>query len=241
MRKVLPIAIGALLAGTAMASAADLAVKARPVVPPVPVFSWTGFYAGINGGIGGDKVDYPFSALNNTYGGNVGMNSFGGFGGGQIGYNWQFAPNWVFGIEADIQGSGIKSDLNGTINNLGSISAGTELTYFGTVRGRLGYAFDRVLVYGTGGFAYGSAETKLSIAPSVVNFSKTNDVTGWTAGAGVEWAMTNNFSLKTEYLYMQFDRSNVYSLTDGRTNYINIDNKIDVHTLKFGLNYAFWK
>ncbi len=241
MRKILPIAIGALLAGTAMASAADLAVKARPVVPPVPVFSWTGFYAGINGGIGGDKVDYPFSALNNTYGGNVGMNSFGGFGGGQIGYNWQFAPNWVFGIEADIQGSGIKSDLNGTINNLGSISAGTELTYFGTVRGRLGYAFDRVLVYGTGGFAYGSAETKLSIAPSVVNFSKTNDVTGWTAGAGVEWAMTNNFSLKTEYLYMQFDRSNVYSLTDGRTNYINIDNKIDVHTLKFGLNYAFWK
>lgn len=241
MRKVISVAAVAFLTSTAMASAADLAVKARSVVPPVSVFSWTGFYAGVNGGIGGDKVDYPFSALNNSVGGNFNLTSFGGFGGGQIGYNWQFAPNWVLGIEADIQGSSIKSDLSGAINGLGGISAGTKLTYFGTVRGRLGYAFDRVLVYGTGGFAYGSADTKLSINPAVLSYSKTDDVTGWTAGAGVEWAMTNNLSLKTEYLYMRFDRSNVYSLWSGPTNIVNIDNKIDVHTLKFGLNYAFWK
>lgn len=235
MRTAISAAVAALLASTAAVSAADLAVKARPIAP-VPVFSWTGFYAGVNGGIGGNKVDYPF-AVTGVTGGNLGLTSFGGFGGGQIGYNWQFAGNWVAGVETDIQGSAIKSELSGAINGLGSLSAGSEVKYFGTVRGRLGYAFDRVLVYGTGGFAYGSEDTTLSINPGLLSYKKSNDLTGWTAGAGVEVALINNLSFKTEYLYLKFDRNNVFSIAP----VFSIDNKIDAHTLKFGLNYAFWK
>ena len=245
MRKVLPIAIGALLAGTAMASAADLAVKARPVVPPVPVFSWTGFYAGINGGIGGDKVDYPFSALNNTYGGNVGMNSFGGFGGGQIGYNWQFAPNWVFGIEADIQGSGIKSDLNGTINNLGSISAGTELTYFGTVRGRLGYSLGSTLFYATGGLVYGNVKTRVQEAflGGAIDATFSHTKAGYAVGGGIESPFEflglfgPNWTSKTEYLYVDLGRTTDTYTVSGTTHVFST--RVEEHVFRTGLNYHF--
>jgi outer membrane immunogenic protein len=103
------------------------------------------------------------------------------------------------------------------------------------VRGRLGYAFDRVLVYGTGGFAYGSEDTYLNAAP-LLTFSRSADLTGWTAGGGVEYAVTNNVSVKTEYLYFEFDRNNIAAI-DPTT----IDNKVTAHTLKVGLNYAFGK
>lgn len=236
MRKILLTAAAALLVGTVSASAADLAARPYTKAPIVtPVFTWTGLYVGVNAGIGGDKVDYPFSVFGGAFGGNLGLTSFGGFGGGQIGYNWQFGGNWVAGIEADIQGGSIKSQLTAAAGPL-NLSTGTDIKYFGTVRGRLGYAFDRVLVYGTGGYAYGSEDTTL-IASPIVNFKQSNDLSGWTAGGGVEWAYNNNVSLKTEYLYLNFDRNNVFSAGP----FFSIDNKVTVHTLKFGLNYALWK
>lgn len=235
MRTAIMAAAAALLAGTVSASAADLPARTFTKAPiAAPVYNWTGLYIGANAGIGGDKVDYPFAV--GPIGGNLGLTSFGGFGGGQIGYNWQFGGNWLVGVEADIQGGSIKSELTAAAGPL-ALSAGSDVKYFGTVRGRVGYTFDRLLVYGTGGYAYGSEDTTLVVNPAIVNFKKSNDLSGWTAGGGVEYALANNFSLKTEYLYFDFDRNNVFSAAP----FFNIDNKIHIHTIKLGLNYAIWK
>lgn len=125
---------------------------------PPPVFvaapTWTGFYIGVNGGYGGTANDGPLSPS-------------GGFGGGQIGYNWQglfgYSP-WVLGIEADFQGSGISDSIGYAGDYLQ-----TSLNWFGTVRGRVGYSFGPALLYATGGFAYGEVEAKAGAYPLAVS------------------------------------------------------------------------
>ncbi|MDB5645967.1 MAG: porin, partial [Methylobacterium sp.] len=172
---------------TAVASAADLPRRAAPpVFVPVPVFTWTGFYAGFNAGYGfgtGSNNNGPTTVVatsplfvgtaasplvNNR--GAIGFNnrdSNEGFvGGGQIGYNYQFTPGsgFVVGVEADAQYVDFGRSRNNATAIVGALNPDltavnpnglSGLDYFGTVRGRLGYAFDRTLVYGTGGFAYG--------------------------------------------------------------------------------------
>jgi outer membrane immunogenic protein len=261
MRVAISASIAALMAGTVAASAADMPVKAAPyMAPPAPIYTWTGFYLGVNAGLGGDRVDYPFRGdfRERPFTGDVNLTSFGGFGGVQGGYNWQ-ASNWVLGVEADIQGTNIGSRLNASLSappflNNASLSTGTELKYFGTARGRIGYAFDRVLVYATGGYAFGSEDTRLDASLTTggvmralaevdgnnnnnthaFHFSRRHDLSGWTAGGGVEYAVTPNLSLKTEYLYLRFDRNNVFA-----SNHFAIDDQINLHTLKFGVNYKF--
>lgn len=231
MKTAISTAAALLFAGTMAANAADLAARPytkAPIIAPV-VYNWTGFYVGVNAGIGGDKTDYNFAGL-----ASANLTSVGAFGGGQIGYNWQFGGNWVLGVEADIQATNIKSELNAALGPFG-LSTGSEVKYFGTVRGRVGYAFDRILIYGTGGYAYGSEDTKLNAAP-LITFSRSADLSGYAAGGGVEWAATNNVSFKTEYLYLDFDRNNIFSAGP-----FVIDNRMTAHTLKFGLNYAFGK
>jgi outer membrane immunogenic protein len=183
----------ALLAATAIstaavsaASAADLPVRAAPPAPifaPAPVFTWTGFYAGVNAGWGWRDDDEETVVLTGPGipAGLVGTLQFeddnGGFvGGGQIGYNFQFGA-FVVGAEADIQWA--DTGDQDAVFVAGPGNAGTFLPgefegaedWFGTVRLRAGVAFDRVLIYATGGLAY------------------TEDNTGWTAGGGVEWAL----------------------------------------------------
>jgi len=120
------------------ASSAMAADLARPVykAAPAPLFNWTGFYVGGHGGYG--------------WADDANLSPKGWFGGGQVGYNWQYAPNWVFGVEADISGS----DISET-NLAGAPLVSSKINYFGTARGRLGYTVDRVMVYGTGGLAFG--------------------------------------------------------------------------------------
>ena len=138
----------ALVLAAASANAADIyrpeagGYKDGPAY--VPVNTWTGFYIGANGGYGWNANHHSDDLLDPA----------GGFGGGQIGYNWQggfgFGPHLVLGIEADIQGADISDSVAGVKS---------QVNWFGTVRGRIGYAFDRTLIYGTGGFAYGEVET----------------------------------------------------------------------------------
>jgi len=236
MRLRMVTVIAALIASSSgVAYSADLAVKAPPVVP-APIFTWTGFYIGVNAGIGGDKVDYPFTTLAAPLtSGNVNNTSFGGFAGGQIGYNWQI-NNWVWGVETDIQWTNMRSRFNASlVAPAASLTATTEMKYFGTVRGRLGYAWDRTLLYFTGGYAYGSEDTSLVTTPALVNFSRSHDLTGWTVGGGVEWSPLNNLSFKTEYLFMEVDRHDVFTAPA----VVAIDDRVTNHTLKFGLNYRF--
>src|SRR3954462_9843038 len=147
MKKIL-LASVALFGFAGAASAADLPLRAAPpapIVAAVPVFTWTGFYSGGNAGYGWMSDDRIVDPLFGFTGGN---NDGGFVGGGQIGYNYQIG-SFVVGLETDIQ----YADLGGAGNNV--FGVGNNGNWFGTLRARAGVAFDRALIYATGGFAYG--------------------------------------------------------------------------------------
>jgi outer membrane immunogenic protein len=222
------------VAAIASANAADLAVKA-PVykAPPVPFFSWTGFYIGAQGGgAWGDSVQ-TFNA------GSTGRYDIsGGEVGGTVGYNWQFSPHLVVGIEGDygwahISGTGATS----TTYNCGTICA-TTLDSLGTVRGRLGYAFDNhMLLYGTGGWAFSRINSNLN------GFTAANDRSGWTAGAGIEYAFDPRWSVKAEYLRVNFDSAvwtNASVLGVIACSGISCSTDARLNVVRFGVNYKLW-
>ena len=225
----------AMMSGIGVASAADLPTRKGPPVAPVyvpPAFTWTGFYVGLNAG----AVWTNSSRNNNNFGFNNGGNNNVGFiGGGQVGYNYQFTPGagFVIGAEADLDWASINNHNNnvgfgvplvpGTVLFAGSQSNNSS-NYIGTVRLRAGYAFDRVLVYATGGLAYGEVGRNgnngafaVTQAGFVNPFTNTlvgattvtplgvgggsSSRAGWTLGGGVEYAIWNNWSIKAEYLY----------------------------------------
>ncbi|KQQ26198.1 porin [Methylobacterium sp. Leaf125] len=225
MKKLLT-SFAAFTALTAAASAADLPRRAAPpVFVPVPVFTWTGFYAGFNAGYGFDASSNNQATVIGVNGASTlvlpgttavvafgnGQSNDGFVGGGQVGYNYQFTPGSgvVVGIEADAHTGPLAAQQ---VFNPAGISG---LDYFGTVRGRLGYAFDRVLFYGTGGFAYGSGGGRDFGLP---NRSRDDFQTGWAAGGGIEYALpTDSFlnffrssavTLKVEGLYVNLDQGN---------------------------------
>ena len=215
-----------------VASAADMPRKA--VIAPAPVSSWTGFYAGVNAGwVGSDPAisnagtgipDAVLGVVPGVSGGLAALASgpvsagrtSGFIGGGQLGYNYQI-NNWVVGVEADLQGlSG--SGSTGTLATAGpvvgaaitstlTVSANTE--WLSTVRGRLGFlATPNVLLYGTGGLAFGGVTASAALAQSGNNgfigagagaFSDTS--AGWAAGAGAEWMFAQKWTAKLEYLH----------------------------------------
>lgn len=202
------IATAALLGFIGQASAADMA---RPLPTKAPAYvqqyyNWTGFYAGINGGGG-------WGSSNN-------VDSSGGVFGGQLGYNWQ-AGQAVFGIETDIQWSGIEG--TGTVGLI-PLTAGSD--WFGTVRGRIGYAWDRVMLYGTGGLAYGNIHANSPFAST----DTTN--AGWALGGGVEFALAGPWTAKVEYLHVDLGDTTLPGF--GAT---NVDFNADI--VRAGLNYRF--
>ncbi|MCJ2058590.1 porin family protein [Methylobacterium sp. J-048] len=205
--------IRAVLSGAAIAcaafgaQAADLPRRAPP--PPLPVppaFTWTGLYAGLNAGYAFRTGSGGFT--DPTYGAVTGGNRSGGFaGGGQIGYNYQLTPGsgFVLGVEADIQGMSASKANAAYLGATPYYSVRPSLDYFGTVRGRLGYAFDRVLIYGTGGFAYGGG-SRASYAAAYPGTLPGTDRTGYAAGGGIEYAFTEKLSAKVEALYLHLGR-----------------------------------
>lgn len=237
------IAAASTLALSQFAAAADLPVKAPPAA--VVATSWTGFYVGANGGYAWQDPTVTFTpddylsnlvTCSHAAGGTCAQpTSFdikGGFGGLQVGFNWQVNRNWLVGIEADydwshIRGSAVSpnffmgSSLGGPIG-VSSFQVAQKVTSFGTVRARVGYLWtDKVLVFATGGFAYGRvselaalnsqptlgfASGGFSIAcstgPNCFLGASSRMHTGWTAGGGFEYAVWHNVSVKAEYLYV---------------------------------------
>ncbi|SDA16930.1 outer membrane immunogenic protein [Methylobacterium sp. UNC378MF] len=194
------------------AEAADLPRRAPPPpLPPLPVFTWTGFYAGVNAGYAFPTASGGFT--DPTYGAVTGGGRSGGFaGGGQIGYNYQVTPGAgvVVGLETDIQGTAFAKADATYLGTAPYYSVRPALDYFGTVRARLGYAFDRVLVYGTGGLAYGGG-SRSAYAGSYPYTLPSTDRTGYAAGGGVEYALTEKLSAKVEALYLHLGRGSVAS------------------------------
>ncbi len=247
IRKTVLGVIGALsIAGTA--NAADIyrreAVGGYKDGPVYVANTWTGFYIGGNGGYAFNANDDQYRYSNAPQGTFGGLNSEGGFGGGQIGYNFGsslFGPQFVFGIEADFQGSDISDN--------GTSSAGrafrSNIDWFGTVRGRLGYAFDRTLVYATGGFAYADINKSAVISlPVNTNFRYDDTATGYTVGGGVETKVSPNWSLKVEYQYINLGENNLKNTVTGAN--LAADRggpggEDAFHTVRAGINYHFNK
>lgn len=202
----------ALVTVSGVASAADMYRKAPPVAPvvaPITAYNWTGFYAGAS--LGGewlqDKVSYP--------GGSTTVGPASVYGGLQAGYNYQMGP-WVIGAETDV----------GYARPTKSLLVGrAEENWQGTIRARAGYAFDNVLLYGTGGFAW--ANFKLS--DNAAGVERTTTRGGWVLGAGAEYAFTKNISVKGEYLYADYGKATVGS----------VENKLADHLVRVGVNYKF--
>jgi outer membrane immunogenic protein len=231
-RTILAIA-SALILGAPAANAADMAVKAPPP-PPAPVFSWTGFYIGGQGGGGWGNSSgtanttqfcgagvaclaavpiTPPIALQNT-------SMSGGFGGVTAGFNYQL-DRVVLGIEgdwsaADINGSGACNPAAMAVffggGGVATGTCGTQLRDFGTVTGRLGVTWDRALLYVKGGGAwarynYTGTSVVAGTAGPAANFN--DDRSGYTIGVGLEYAFTPNWSAKIEYQHMGFDGRNI--------------------------------
>jgi len=227
MKRILIAGALALAAG-GQALAADLPQPPPPatyVKAPVPVFTWTGIYVGVNGG-------YAFADSNWTSPppatGNFSTDGF--LVGGTLGGNYQWGQ-FVIGIEAD----GDWANLNGTTyNTCGSYGCTTQSDWLATVRGRAGYAWDRVLFYGTGGAAFGNIQAAAGGLP----FSNSTQ-TGWTAGGGIEFAFTPNLTAKVEYLYVDLGSQ---SCPAGNCSYTGPATTVTLteNIVRAGINYKFW-
>ena len=171
----------------------------------------------------------------------------GGFVGGvQAGFNFMASESILLGIEADIQASSISGNVSASIDTPVStdlLSAGTDLNWYGTLRARAGMTHDRFLGYVTGGVAYGHSTSSVSLLGTEFG-SVENDLWGWTVGAGFEYAVTDQVSLKTEYGYVDLGTAELLAGTilggggDGSIDG-SLSSSVAFHTVRAGLNFHF--
>jgi outer membrane immunogenic protein len=270
------VAALAIMASSAgQAHAADLPAAApaykAPAVVPSPAFNWSGFYVGGNIGYGwssnGDGVrftDFPAGSFANTFAIGqtpraVGFSPKGVIGGAEAGFNWQTGA-LVLGVETDISGARIKD--SGTFVFTGpsllgapeTTTASSSLDWLATVRGRIGFTpTDRLLVFGTGGVAFGQVNNQMSIIASnppgfpvfvaTLNGSQNSTRTGWAAGAGVQYAVTNNLFAKVEWLHYDLGTSSITSpeILNGATQPFGLISNIKTNgnIARFGMDYKF--
>jgi outer membrane immunogenic protein len=242
MNKLLRGAAGLLALGmmTGPSVAADLAARPytkAPVVVADPIYNWSGFYIGIEGGgsWGSSKHVDQVSGLDDTPRYDVN----GGLIGGTAGYNWQTA-NWVFGIEGDWSWSGqTGSSADTGPAGTPTFSSYTKERWLATVRGRVGYAANNVLLYATGGYAAASVEAGVtSTAAGTVFDSATSTRSGWTAGGGIEWGIAANWSAKVEYLYVQL-ADNAFLTPNLGPGFNRSNVPLNDNVLRAGINYRF--
>jgi outer membrane immunogenic protein len=212
-------ALGILLASIAgAASAADLPAPSVPYskVPAVvsPATNWSGFYIGAVGGYGSENTSDTLGIK-------------GGFGGGTVGYNWQFGT-LVAGIEVDGAWANVSASASMQEPLVGLVTATAKVDALATVRGRIGAAFDQILLYGTGGLALSDAKASGTALGITVSDNKTQ--TGWVAGVGAEWMFMPRWSVKAEYLYRRFDSVTLFGVSTGA---------LAVNSGQFGANFHF--
>jgi outer membrane immunogenic protein len=236
MKRILIAGAFALAAG-GQALAADLPPPVAPpprapatyVPAPVPLYNWGGIYIGINGG-------YAFGlGANNGFGTPVssgGYTTDGFIGGGTLGFNYQMG-GFVVGLEGDGDWTNVSS---------GSVTAGgcsvapltscqTSASWLATFRGRAGYAWDRVLLFGTAGGAYGNVKATTNLGTT------TNDEFGWTAGGGIEVALAPNWTAKAEYLFVDLANGSCSTVACGTAAPVAV--KFEESLIRAGVNFKF--
>ena len=224
-----------------IASAADMPVKARPLVPAV--YNWGGCYIGGHAGAGWARNQFTNSANTTAFGDMLPgqgftYNTSGFIGGGQIGCNYQ-ANQWVFGIEGTFAGASIKGDLaNGVFGAADDVFT-TKINSIATVTGRIGYAFNNWLPYIKGGYAGANVQFSVSdvVAPAGSG-SQTNWHNGWTLGGGLEYGLTPNWILGVEYDYISLQSKN-YNVAGAAAGVYTFDVKPRISQLLARISYKF--
>jgi outer membrane immunogenic protein len=249
------IAAGAILAAPLAVHAADLRAPSykAPLYTAPAGYDWSGFYVGANAGyaFGSAKVtstvtpagpnDDAVAAAQSPS-----LSPKGFTGGLQAGYNYQLG-SWIFGLEGDIDYFGLKaSDTASGTYPLGggtfTTSATVKTDWLFTLRPRIGYAFDRFMVYGTGGLAMTSIkydETFSSSFAETESASASKMKIGWTAGVGAEYAIWSRWTVKAEYLYADFGSISVDGVTNVNGVTFSHDMKLHSHIARLGVNYTF--
>ena len=267
MKKLFVVGTAFLIAALQPAGAADTGMLyGRPPVayapPAVVIFTWTGFYFGGHGGGGWGHTDVNGSPYRVTSGGEgviaplpAGVDVSGWLAGGQIGANYQ-AGSWVVGAEADVSGANLTGSTTCRSTLIASGVAIADLSLpatcsvkvvgLGTVAGRLGFALDRTLVYGKGGAAWANYKYDLAAASEVADilptFSGNETKWGWMLGAGLEYALFDNWSAKIEYNYLAFSTGNPQfrgTTTGGDQFLLNTGIHHQQHLVKAGINYRW--
>lgn len=238
MKKIiLPALAAALLSSTAMA--ADLpgrgpAIAPAPAFSPMPVFTWTGVYIGGQVGYawGKDSTTRFVTATGVPTGFSQGFSPSGAVGGLHAGFNYQMG-SIVLGVETDIEASGYKGNYR--LGNGDGTDAKTN--WQGSLRGRVGVALDRALIYATGGLAFANFTHTIidGVTPATESFKKTD--MGWTAGVGIEYAFTRNLTARAEYRYSDYGNINHASLVAFPT-FTHRHNPSN-HAVRFGVSYLF--
>lgn len=262
MHRYLMASVAVLALGIGAASAADLA----PIYTKAPIaapYTWAGFYAGANAGYswgpwGTTSNQEIFNFESTTASPKVD----GVIGGLQAGYNWQYSPQWVLGVEADIQITGEKATQNwgdpeipvvptvkdfiGRCCGPASLSSEWQFPWFGTARVRAGYlATPTWLLYATGGLAFGESQYKFNFsqpgaAPPPTSYSLSSGETrvGYALGAGAETKLDKNWSVKFEYLYIDLGTASV-NTTDIDGAPFSVTYHVRDHIARVGVNYSF--
>jgi outer membrane immunogenic protein len=243
------------------ALAADMPAKVPLYqTPVVAARSWTGCYIGLNAGWVGSATHlrtYPtgdwrtnltvaqFDSLTKNYH----PRDSGFTGGEQVGCNWQF-DRWVLGVEGDVNGTRLRDSVT-HISPEQFVSPSTDrvsasLAWYATVRARLGYTWDRLLIYASAGAASGRVKASTAIdftpaLPVMYTGSTSSNRTGWTAGGGLEYAWIYNWSVKVEYLYVDLGSfSYIAPRVPASANFVwgaDVDSRF--HVVRVGLNYRF--
>ena len=219
VKKILLTTASLIALGMAPAIAADLGARPYTKAPAaaIAINNWTGFYLGAMGGYAQENSD------------GIGTLS-GGFAGGTAGYNWQMG-NVVLGIEADAAWADVGANV-GLFGGLASVDY--TIRAMGTVRGRIGYAFDQVLVYGTGGYAW--SDNRFTATALGVSVSDDRFHSGWTLGAGVEVMFAPKWSVKAEYLYKSLEGGTYFGSTVPGGVQVGT---INLNSVQVGVNYHF--
>lgn len=186
-----------------------------------PIFSWSGFYVGLNAAYGWGTSDWTGSVISGS------SSPAGGLFGATLGLNGQ-SGNFVFGLEGDVDGNWMR-DSNST-GFCSAMGCGIQTSWFATVRGRIGYAFDRALVYATVGGAFGDLQM------SAAGLTVTSDRSGWTAGLGLEYAFLGPWSGKIEYLYSDLGTATCGTAVCGADTTVSFKTNM----IRLGINYRFW-